>query len=334
VARAFSGLGAAMIFSNSPAILTHSFPAAERGRALGLQASLTYIGLTVGPTLGGWLTEWLSWRAVFFVNVPIGGAAWLLSLVLIPPDEPRPRRERFDWPGAVAFMAGLSAVLLALNRGHEWGWRSPAIAGLFAGAAALGILFLWRERATPEPMLDLALFRERTFSLCTASAVCNYICVYTVVFLLPFYLIQARGLGPAHAGLLLSAQPLIMVVAAPAAGVLSDRIGARTLSTLGMLLLGAGLVALSRLDAQSPMSQVVVALLLTGLGTGTFIAPNNSALMGAAPRGRQGIAAGILATARNTGMVLGIGLSERCSRRLSATGPATTRSTRRRRASP
>jgi MFS family permease len=137
----------------------------------------------------------------------------------------------------------------------------------------------------------------------------NYIALYSVLFLMPFYLIQGRGLNAAQAGLLLTAQPLIMAIAAPISGTLSDRIGARVLSTTGMAIMACGLFLLSRLDATSQQTQIVLALAITGLGTGMFVSPNNSALMGSAPRHRQGIAAGILASARNVGMVLGVGLA-------------------------
>jgi MFS family permease len=171
-------------------------------------------------------------------------------------------------------------------------------------------------------MLDMSLFASRIFSAATASAVLNYVCLYSITFLMPFYLIQGRGLGPAQAGLILTAQPLVMAVAAPLSGTLSDRIGSRLLSTTGMVLLGIGLLLLSRLGSGSPFGQVAASLVVVGLGIGIFISPNTSALLGAAPRYRQGIAAGILATARNVGMVLGVGLAGAIFTTVLARGPA------------
>jgi len=309
-ARAVQAVGAAMLFANSPAILIRSFPPQQRGQALGLQAMMTYLGLTVGPALGGWLTESISWRAVFYINVPIGLLAFILSLVFIPGDKPDTlRAERFDLPGAILFSAGLAALLLGLNQGDTWGWTSPAV--LICAAAALVLLgfFLRFETRTPSPMLDLSLFNQRIFSASTASAVLNYICLYCVIFLMPFYLLQGRGLNPAQAGLLLTAQPIIMAIVAPISGSLSDRIGSRLLSTLGMLVMAVGLFLLSILKPDASNSAILIGLAVTGLGTGIFISPNTSALMGSAPRQRQGIASGILATARNVGMVLGVGLA-------------------------
>jgi EmrB/QacA subfamily drug resistance transporter len=307
--RALQALGAAMLFANAPAILTKNFPPAQRGQALGLQATMTYLGLTVGPSLGGWLTDQFTWRAVFYINIPVGLTALLLSLRFIPPDPGAEHAGRFDLLGALLFTSGLVALLLGLNQGHAWGWTSPALLALVAMAGLLLGAFLVVERHVPNPVLDLSLFRHRLFTASAASAVLNYICLYSITFLLPFYLIQGRGLSPAQTGLLLTAQPLIMAVAAPLSGTLSDRIGSRLPGSLGMAILASGLFLLSRLGPQSSLMDVAVALGIAGLGTGIFISPNTSALMGSAPRHRQGIAAGILATARNVGMVLGVGLA-------------------------
>ncbi len=307
--RGLQSVGAAMLFANGPALLTSHFPAAERGRALGLAASMTYLGLTAGPSLGGWLTATWSWRVVFYVNVPVAAAALFLTLRLIPRDHPRSSDQRFDVAGALTFFAGLVVLLLALNQGHAWGWTSGRVLALTAASAALLVAFVVIERRATEPMLDLALFRDRTFAASTASAVLNYVSIFATIFLLPFYLIQGRGFSVARAGLILTAQPLVMAVVAPLSGAVSDRVGVRAPATLGMVVLGTGLLTMSRLDETSSVMRIVESLLLTGLGTGLFSSPNNSALMGAAPRGAQGVAAGVLATARNVGMVLGIGIS-------------------------
>jgi EmrB/QacA subfamily drug resistance transporter len=310
ISRGVQALGAAMLFANSPAILTKNFPPQQRGQALGMQAMMTYLGLTVGPSLGGWLTQVFGWRAVFYINVPIGLLAFSLSLVFIASEKADAgQNERFDGPGAVFFSAGLIALLLGLNQGSEWGWVSPAILGCGAAAVILLAIFVMIENRRPSPMLDFSLFHSRLFSASTASAILNYVALYSVVFLMPFYLIQGRGWSPAQAGLILTAQPIVMAVIAPLSGFLSDRIGSRLLSTLGMAIMAAGLFLLSRLGPSSPDGDILTSLAVTGLGTGIFISPNTSALLGSAPRQRQGIASGILATARNVGMVLGVGLA-------------------------
>lgn len=308
-ARALQALGAAMLSANSPAILSKSFPARQRGQALGLQATMTYLGLTVGPSLGGWLTELISWQAVFFINLPVGLLALLLSWKFIPMDFGSDVQEPFDWSGAFLFMAGLTSLLLGLNQGHNWGWLSPTILSLLLLAAIFLALFTWREQNTHFPMLDLRLFRSRMFSASVISAVINYICVYSIIFLMPFYLLQGRGLSPSQAGLLLTTQPIVMALVAPLSGTLSDRIGTLLPTTTGMGILAIGVFLLSRLGPESSRLTIILCLTVTGLGIGTFISPNSSALLGSAPRKRQGIASALMATARNVGMVLGVGIS-------------------------
>lgn len=307
--RGLQAFGAAMLFANSAAILTAGFPPERRGRVLGLQATLTYLGLTVGPPLGGWLADSFGWPSIFLINVPIGVIAILLSLRFIPADAPVTGSERFDFAGALAFLIGLTALMVALNQGHAWGWTSPATLGLAAGAIVALSGFLWIERHTEHPMLDLSLFRSRTFSATTTSALLNYVTAYTVVFITPFYLVLGRGLTSGRAGSVLAVQSVVMATVAPLSGTLSDRIGSRIPAVSGMVVLSGAMVWLASLGAEAPLAEVATALALVGLGTGIFISPNTSALMGAAPRTRLGIASGVLAEARNVGMVLGIGMA-------------------------
>ncbi len=307
--RAMQAVGGAMLASNSPAIVTGSFEAERRGRAFGLVSAMTYLGLTVGPSLGGWLTQTFSWRAVFYINVPVGLLALGLSYFFIPNDSPAESEKRFDFPGAALFLAGLTALLLGLNKGAEWGWTSPATAGLLVAAFFLLALFLRVESRSPAPMLDLSLFRVPLFSASFACAVLNYVSLYSLIFLTPFYLIQGRGLNPAAAGALLTAQPIAMAIAAPLSGLISDKVGSRLPGMIGMAILAGGLFLLSAVDESAALWQMGMYLAIAGLGTGAFISPNTSALMSSAPKARQGIASGVLATARSFGMSLGIGLA-------------------------
>jgi len=308
-ARGVQAIGAAMLYANSPAILTGAFPGEVRGRVLGLQATMTYLGLTIGPPIGGWLAQAFTWRAVFYINIPISIAALLVGWRFIPSDAGSGRSERFDLPGAATFSVGLVALMLVLDQGHAWGWTSALALGLFALALVALVAFLRIERTAAYPMLDLTLFADQRFSASTAAALLNYVAVYTLVFLMPFYLINGRGLPVAVTGLVLASQSLVMAVVAPLSGALSDRVGPRLLTSIGMFTLAVGLGLLGSLGPTTSIAFVVVALAVCGLGTGVFIAPNNSALMGAAPKHRQGIASGMLAEARNVGMVLGVGMA-------------------------
>jgi EmrB/QacA subfamily drug resistance transporter len=293
--RAVQALSAAMLFANAPAILIAAFPPSERGRALGLQAVMTYLGLSVGPPLGGLLATHLGWQAIFYVNVPVGALGFWLSQRNIARDRPAGERPRFDVLGAALFFVGLLALLLALNQGHAWGWSSPSILALLTTAAVVLAGFLAVERRRPEPMLDLSLFRSRVFTGAVASAMLSYVAQFAVLFLLPFYL-QWRGLQADAAGLVIS-------------GALSDRLGTRGPVAIGMSLLSAGLLLLSFVGPFTSMAFVVLGMAVSGLGFGAFVAPNNSRLLGAAPPHRRGIASGVLAGARNVGMVMGVGVA-------------------------
>lgn len=309
VFRGIQALGAAMLFANVSAIITTTFPADQRGQALGFQGMSVSLGLAAGPSVGGLLTEHFGWRSVFAVNVPIGIAAIAMCARFIQPQQKSKHRERFDISGAVTFIVGLIALMLALNQGHQWGWQSAPIVSLVVFSVVLLTVFVVIERCVAAPMLDLTLFRSRLFTGATVSALLNFVAGSSVTFLLPFYLLQGRGLRPDQAGLLLAAQPLGMMVVAPISGHMSDRMGSRILSTAGMVGTACGLFCLSRLGPTSPILAIVGGLLLLGIAGGIFSAPNNSALMGAAPRGRQGVAGSVQATARNMGMVLGIGIA-------------------------
>jgi EmrB/QacA subfamily drug resistance transporter len=327
--RAVQSLGAAMIVANSPAILTATFPPTQWGRALGAQATMTYLGLTLGPSLGGWLADQYGWRAIFLINLPIGGIALLASWKFIRPDAAsRARAEPFDLPGAALFLAALVSLLAALNKAHDWGWASTPSLLLFAGGAGLGFAFVAVERGKAHAMLDLSLFRSRIFASAVGSAVMNYVAVSSIIFLLPFYLIPGRGFSASHAGLLMTVQSLVMAAVSPISGSISDRVGSRTPALTGLLLSAFGLFLLSRVGASTPLTVVAAALVLTGLGNGVFVAPNNSALMGAAPKGRQGLAAGMMATARVAGMALGVGVAGAVLTTVQARMPAADASTR------
>ncbi len=305
-ARVVQAIGAAMLISTNVAILTGIFPARLYGLVLGLFSLATYLGMSGGPIVAGVLADSLGWRSVFLLNVPSGAVMLALALRFVPRDAPATGGGRFDRAGAVTFTLALAALIVGLEEGSTWGWTSPPILMMGLGAVVLSTAFVMIESRLSGPMLDLGLFRRRAFSIATATSVLNYIGVSATAFLLPYYLIHGRGLTPTQAGLYLSAQPVAQVLAAPLSGALSDRIGARFLSTAGMAGFALGLALLARLGPETPLGEVTVALVVAGLGTGTFISPNSSAMMHAAPRERHGTASGVQSTARYVGMALGV----------------------------
>ena len=304
--RGLQAVGSAMVMSNSPAILTRTFPGRQRGQALGMQGTMTYLGLMIGPAFGGYLTERFSWRMAFLVNLPIGLLTIALALAVIAEREPASKHESFDLAGAVTFLGGLSALLLALSHGQDWGWTSGLVLALLASAVILLGLFVQIERRVAHPMLDLSMFGTRIFSAGAASALMNYLSTSAVLFLVPFFLIQYRGLDPSQAGILLSTQAVMMVIFAPLSGTLSDRIGSRVLSSGGMIIVTLAVLSMATVDSATDSPGIAARLMLAGLGTALFVSPNSSAVMGSAPRQRQGVASAVLGGARNVGMVMGV----------------------------
>lgn len=307
-ARTLQGLGGASLTATGPALVTTSFAADRRGRGLGMLATATYAGLTLGPMLGGLLVGSLGWSWIFFVNVPVAVLVVGLGIAFLPRTRRSPEAG-FDTAGTATFLLGAPLVLVTLAEGRSWGWTSPATLGSALAGALLLAAFVAVERRRGHPLLDLGLFVSPVFRGSTLAALANYVALFVPVLLLPFYLTEGLGASSAQAGLVLAAQPLVMALVVTPAGVLSDRLGTRGPATLGKLVMVAALGGMATLGEGSGFAAAALWLGLLGLGTGIFISPNSSALMGSAPRRQQGSAGGVLAVARTLGMVLGVALA-------------------------
>jgi EmrB/QacA subfamily drug resistance transporter len=306
-ARAVQGLGSAMLMSSSPAIITDVFPGKERGRAIGLNGAAVAVGLSAGPLLGGFIVTYWDWRWIFLINVPIAIVSLALSAFVLRREERR--RERFDLAGAGIAFTTLFALSLALSRAHVWGWASAPVFVSLSYAALGTALFLYVERRAAAPMLDLTLFRDRTFGFSVLAATLYFCAMYCVVFTIPLSAQTALGMNGLQAGLLLLPISVLNVVLAPLAGAVSDRVPARYVSTAGAICFLAGSVLLVLQPDHPQLWPLYAALLIAGAGTAVFSQPNNSTIMGHAPPNRRGIAAGILATARTTGQLLGVSIA-------------------------
>jgi EmrB/QacA subfamily drug resistance transporter len=306
--RALQGLAAGMMMAVGFAIVTAAFPKKERGKAIGIYSISIAVGLSLGPTVGGLIAEYGSWRYVFFINVPIGIAAFLWGARIIPRGNTNPG-QRLDWAGALTAFVFLSTLLLYANRGEDWGWTSPMPLVLLAVALVFAVLFFWIEKKSPQPMLNLALFKSRRFSFASLSALLNFMALYTLIFLTPFYLVFALHYSVVKLGLVMGAAPLATLFLGPPSGILSDRFGTRAFAVCGMAISALGLYLLSGLKESADALDVAWRLAVVGVGIGIFQSPNNSAIMGSVPPPYLGIAAGILAAMRNVGMVLGIAVA-------------------------
>ncbi len=306
--RALQAVGAAMIFALSPAILIAAFPGTERGRALGMQATVTYLGLAIGPGLGGFLTQHWGWPTVFFINIPIGLAMLGLAYKVLQADR-QATGQPFDPAGAATMAIALAGLLLFLSQGGKFGWGHPGMIALAVIAVASGAAFILIERRSSHPALDFGLFRNRRFFASMLAAYLCYLSSAAVSFLLPFYLLAAAGRSPTQAGLAMMAVPLAMMSVTGLSGFLSDRIGVRLPATAGMGLVAVGLFLLGALRPGFHPVHTVGALATVGFGVGLFTAPNNSAILGSVPSRHQGVAGALLAAARTVGFATGVAIA-------------------------
>jgi EmrB/QacA subfamily drug resistance transporter len=306
LARVFQAIGASMFMSSNQAIIATIFPHEERGRALGLLGTTVAIGTMVGPPLGGIMVGFLDWRSLFLINIPISIFAFAAGRKLIPADSKSGSLAGFDLAGSGLFVVFVSGVFYFMLSGQDKGWGSPVQIGSAIAGVACGILFMRRERRVKDPMIDLSIFGDGLFSLSVACVLIVFIATFCVNIVLPFYLQDALGLPPAGAGLLLLASPLASGLIAPMSGYLSDKVGAKALTVVGLAILLAGLGIMCGLGMGTSPAIVIGSLVLFGAGSGIFGSPNTKLIMSQAPKDKLGIAGSINALARNMGMVSGI----------------------------
>jgi EmrB/QacA subfamily drug resistance transporter len=307
--RTLQAIGAGLLQANSIAIITAAFPSSERGRAIGIQGAVQAIAMSVGPFVGGVVIDAIGWRAIFYINVPIGILGTLAALFILPGDEMKKEKEKVDYLGAALFSSGLLFLVLALNEVVKLGLTSPRILLYFALSVALLGLFIITELKVEYPLVDLKMFRSFTFSAGNMTGMMSYYVLFAVMFLMPFYLERVVGYSVALTGSLLVPIPLAMGVVAPWAGSVSDKHGPRLMTTAGMLLSALACFLLMLLGESSHLVMLVGILIMLGIGMGLFTPPNNSAIMGAAPRDKLSVAGGLLNMMRSLGLIFGVDIS-------------------------
>jgi len=305
VARMIQGIGSALIFGTSVAILTSVYPPGERGRVLGLSVAAVYVGLSLGPTIGGVLTQNLGWRSIFFVLVPVGLVALTFALTQLKGEWAEARGEPFDLRGTVLYSLALVGVMVGVSQLPTWGG-----AGLIAAGLAVLALFGAWELRTAYPVLNLQLFiGNRVFTLSNVAALISYSATAAVTYLLSLYLQYIKDLDPQQAGLVLIAQPVVQATLSPLTGRLSDRIEPRVVASAGMAITAIGLSLLIFIGPSTPWWIVSLCLAFLGLGFALFSSPNMNAVMGSVDRRYYGVASSTLATMRLLGQMFSMGIA-------------------------
>jgi EmrB/QacA subfamily drug resistance transporter len=304
VLRVFQGFGAAMFVTTGMAILTSVFPPRERGRVIGIYVAAVYIGLSVGPFVGGLLTQHFGWRSIFWLTAPIGAVSIYITLKYLRGEWADAREERLDVLGSLLFGISISALVYGASLLPS----APAVAWLVVGAVGL-LIFIRRQMRIRYPVFDIALFtRNKLFAFSSLAALINYSATFAVTFLLSLYLQYLKEMTPQMAGTVLVAQPIVMAVLSPLAGKLSDKIEPQRIASSGMILTALGLLMLVFIDAGTPTLRILIYLAVLGCGFALFSSPNMSAIMGAVEKRYYGIASGAVATMRLLGQMFSMAI--------------------------
>ncbi len=303
--RALQGIGSAMVCGTGVAIITSVFPPRERGKAIGITVTAVYIGLSLAPFLGGILTQYLGWRSIFYVTIPFGILVVWITRKFIKEEWADAKGEKFDLPGSIIYLLSMSAFMFGFSRMPE----TSAIILLLAGLLGL-VGFTLMEMKVKFPVFNILLFTSnRLFAFSNLAALINYATTFAITFLLSLYLQYVQGLSPRDAGMILITQPVTMAIVASISGRLSDIYDPRILASTGMGIIVGGLVMLTLLTEQSPISYMILILAIVGFGFGMFSSPNTNAIMGSVDKKYLGIASATVGTMRLTGQMMSMGIA-------------------------
>src|SRR5881394_2941182 len=307
-ARAVQGVGAALMNPATLSIIVATFPPKERGQAIGIWAGVSALALAIGPLLGGLIVDNINWHWIFYVNVPVGVVGIVVSYFFIKESRDTSHEQSIDLPGLVTSGASLLALSYALIEGNNHGWTSPEILGLFAGAAVLLAAFILLEMRQRLPMLDLSLFKIGSFVGANLVAMLVSLGMFGVFFYISLYVQNVLGYSPTKAGAIFLPMTVLIILVAPIAGKLSDRVGSRWLMGAGMSILGVSLLLYQRIGLHTGFWSLLPQLLLGGVGMALTMSPMTSAAMGSVPIDKAGVGSGLLNSFRQVGGSLGIAL--------------------------
>jgi EmrB/QacA subfamily drug resistance transporter len=305
-ARAFQGIGAALMNPATLSIITATFPPKQRGQAIGIWAGVSAMALAIGPLAGGLIVDNINWNWIFFVNVPVGVLGIVVAKFFIDESRDTSHEQSIDLPGLATSAAGLFALSYALIEGNAKGWASGEILGLFAAAAVLLVAFVLLESRQRLPMLDLSLFKIGSFVGANIVAMLVSLGMFGVFFFVSLYIQNILGYSPTKAGAAFLPMTILIILLAPIAGKQSDRIGSRWLMGGGMTVLGISLLLYQRVGLHSTFWTLLPAMVLGGVGMAFVMSPMTSAAMGAVPIDKAGVGSGVLNSFRQVGGALGI----------------------------
>jgi EmrB/QacA subfamily drug resistance transporter len=309
ISRVVQGVGAALMMPGTLSIITDAFPAHERGKAMGTWAGVSALALAVGPVLGGFLTEHVSWRAIFYINIPVAIGAVLATLFAVRESRDTSVGREVDFAGVAVLTVGLTALVLALVEGNAWGWGSTEVVALLALAAVALPAFVYVENRVKAPMVQFDLLSDRNFLAAVCVALIITFAMMGVFFFLALYMQDILGYSPLEAGIRFLPSTLMIVGVAPVAGRLSDRFGPRWLIAGGLLIVAASLFSFSRIAVDSSYLDLLPGFMLLGIGVAMTMSPMTSAAMNAVPVQKAGIASGVLSMFRMVGGSLGIAIT-------------------------
>ena len=304
--RAVQGMGAAFMMPGTLSIITNAFPPEERGKAIGTWAGVSALALAIGPVVGGALTEYVSWRAIFFLNLPVAAGAVIVTLFAARESRDETVGRAVDPAGIATLSVGLTALVLALVEGNAWGWGSPAILGLLGLAVAGLVGFAVLEPRVRAPMVDFDFFRSRTFLGANLVAFTVTFAMLAMFFFTALYMQNFLGYDALEAGIRFLPATAVIIFAAPIAGRLADRIGPRRLMAGGLVVVAVALYLQTRISVDSGYELLLPAFILMGLGMGFVISPMSTAAMNAVSADKAGAASGILSMSRMVGGTFGV----------------------------
>lgn len=305
-ARTLQGIGAALMLPATLSIISATFPAHQRGMAIGIWAGVSAMALAIGPLIGGLITEHINWSWIFFVNVPIGVLGLIVGRLVIKESRDTSAEQRLDFPGLLASAIGLFALTFALIEANSYGWTDPMIIGLFVLSAVSLAAFVLLELHQRSPMLDLSLFRSSTFAGANVVALLVTLAMFGVFFFMSIYMQNILGYSATKTGAAFLPMTILIILIAPISGKASDRIGSRALMTAGMLCLSASLIVFSRLGLDSTFWDILPGLVVGGFGMALVMTPMTAAALGSVPVEKSGVGSGVLNTFRQLGGALGI----------------------------